>query len=141
MKTNLMKAAEAHCLKSRIPAFNIGDTVTVSVRILEGDKARLQPYTGVVIARRGSGMGEMFTVRRIVNNEGVERVFPVHSPNVAAVKVVRSGKIRRAKLYFLRDRVGKQRRLRERRARMGVEAAVAAAEAPANTGETAAANA
>lgn len=129
MRSKLIEAAEAHCRKSKLPVFGIGDTVTVSVRIVEGDKTRLQPYTGVVIARRGAGMGQMFTVRRIVNNEGVERVFPTHSPNVAAVKVVRSGRIRRAKLYFLRDRVGKQRRLRDRRAKMGVEAASVAAEA------------
>ncbi len=123
MRNKLMEAAEAPSRKSKIPAFQIGDTVTVSVRIAEGDKTRLQPYTGVVIARRGTGMGEMFTVRRIVNNEGVERVFPIHSPNVAAVKVVRSGKVHRGKLYFLRDRVGKQRRLRERRSKTGLDAA------------------
>ncbi len=122
MSHKLIEAAEAACRKSKVPGFRIGDTVTVSVRIVEGDKERLQPYTGVVIGRRGRGMGEMFTVRRIVNNEGVERVFPIHSPSVAGIKVIRSGKVRRAKLYFLRDRVGKQRRLRERRGRTGLDA-------------------
>jgi large subunit ribosomal protein L19 len=122
MSHKLIEAAEAACRKSKVPSFRIGDTVTVSVRIVEGDKERLQPYTGVVIGRRGTGLGEMFTVRRIVNNEGVERIFPIHSPSVAAVKVTRTGKVRRAKLYFLRERVGKQRRLRERRSRTGAEA-------------------
>jgi len=115
MSRKLIEAAESASLRNRNAKFQIGDTVTVSVRIVEGDKERLQPYTGVVIARRGSGMRETFTVRRIVNNEGVERIFPLHSPNVAAIKVVRTGKVRRAKLYYLRDRVGKARRLRERR--------------------------
>ncbi|GMU22067.1 MAG: 50S ribosomal protein L19 [Phycisphaerae bacterium] len=101
--------------QSDVPQFAIGDTVTVHVRIVEGEKERVQPYTGVVIARRGRGMTENFTVRRIVNNEGVERIFPVHSPKIAKVEVVRSGHVRRAKLYYLRDRVGKSRRLRDRK--------------------------
>jgi large subunit ribosomal protein L19 len=116
MSHKLIEAAEAACRKSKMPSFRIGDTVTVSVRIVEGDKERLQPYIGVVIGRRGTGLSEMFTVRRIVNNEGVERVFPIHSPSVAGVKVVRTGKVARAKLYYLRERVGKKRRLRERKA-------------------------
>jgi large subunit ribosomal protein L19 len=98
-----------------MPKFAIGDTVTVHVRIIEGEKERIQPYSGVVIARRGAGMGETFTVRRIVNNEGVERIFPMHSPKIGKVEVVRSGHVRRAKLYYLRDRVGKSRRLRDRK--------------------------
>lgn len=101
--------------KNVIPKFAIGDTVTVKVRITEGGKERVQPYTGVVIARRGRGMSETFTVRRIVNNEGVERIFPIHSPKVAGIEIVSSGHTRRAKLYYLRDRVGKARRLREKR--------------------------
>src|SRR5512146_2680618 len=113
MSHKLIEAAEAACRKSKVPSFRIGDTVTVSVRIVEGDKERLQPYTGVVIGRRGKGMGEMFTVRRIVNNEGVERVFPLHSPKIAQIEVVRGGRVRRAKLYYLRDRVGKSTRLKE----------------------------
>src|SRR5512146_996885 len=125
MSHKLIEAAEAACRKSKVPSFRIGDTVTVSVRIVEGDKERLQPYTGVVIGRRGTGMSEMFTVRRIVNNEGVERVFPMHSPSVAGVKVIRTGEVRRAKLYYLRERVGKKRRLRERQGRVGAEAGAA----------------
>ena len=108
----LNKAAEAS-RKKDVPEFRIGDTVGVHVRIVEGDKERVQVFTGTVISRRGSGVSEMFTVRRIVNNEGVERTFPVHSPKVGDVEVVRGGKTRRAKLYFLRGRVGKKTRLKE----------------------------
>jgi large subunit ribosomal protein L19 len=111
----LIQAVEEPAKKEIVPQFAIGDTVTVRVRITEGEKERVQPYTGVVIGRRGSGMSESFTVRRIVNNEGVERVFPLHSPKVAGVDVVSSGHTRRAKLYYLRDRIGKARRLREKR--------------------------
>ena len=111
----LMQAVEDAGGKPDVPEFAIGDTVTVHVRIVEGDKKRIQPYTGVVIARRGQDMGETFTVRRIVANEGVERVFPLHSPQVAKVEVVRSGHVRRAKLYYLRDRIGKARRLKDKR--------------------------
>jgi len=110
----LIQAVEDQA-KSEVPEFHIGDTVTVYVRIVEGDKRRLQPYTGVVIARRGRGMGESFTVRRIVNNEGVERVFPLQSPKIAKLEVVRSGRVRRAKLYYLRQRVGKATRVKEKR--------------------------
>jgi large subunit ribosomal protein L19 len=111
----LIQAVEEPAKKEKLPEFAIGDTVTVRVRIIEGEKERVQPYTGVVISRRGRGMSETFTVRRIVNNEGVERVFPLHSPKVAGVDVVSSGHTRRAKLYYLRDRIGKARRLREKR--------------------------
>jgi large subunit ribosomal protein L19 len=96
-------------------AFAVGDTVVVTLKIAEGDKERLQDFEGVVIARRGRALDEMFTVRRLVGDEGVERVFPLHSPKIASIKVRRSGKVRRSKLYFLRDRVGKARKLRERR--------------------------
>jgi len=115
----LIEAAEQTSKRSDVPKFNVGDTVTVKVRIIEGDKKRVQPYAGVVIARRGCGLGETFTVRRIVNNEGVERVFPLHSPKIAGVEVVRGGHVRRAKLYYLRDRVGKAQRLREKRRGLG----------------------
>jgi large subunit ribosomal protein L19 len=98
-----------------IAAFEIGDTVDVHQRILEGAKERIQIFQGVVIARKGEGLQEMFTVRRIVQGEGVERVFPVHSPRIAKVEVKRTGEVRRAKLYYLRDRVGKATRLRERK--------------------------
>jgi large subunit ribosomal protein L19 len=98
-----------------LPDFQIGDTVDVHQRILEGQKERVQVYSGVVIARRGNGPREMFTVRRIVQGEGVERVFPVNSPKIAKIEVKRTGEVRRAKLYYLRDRVGKATRLRERK--------------------------
>ena len=111
----LLKAVEESSLRKDPLNFEIGDTVDVHTRILEGDKERIQIFTGVVIARRGSGTREMFTVRRIVAGEGVERTFPVHSPKVAKVVVKRHGKVRRAKLYYLRDRVGKATRLAERR--------------------------
>lgn len=109
----LEKVAQVH-LKETVPQFDIGDTVDVQVRIVEGEKTRIQIFTGTVIARKGRGINEMFTVRRIVNNEGVERVFPIHSPNVVDVLVKRSGCHRRGKLYFLRGRTGKAVRLRER---------------------------
>ena len=101
--------------EKEIDKFEIGDTVDVHNRILEGNKERTQIFNGVVIARSGSGSREMFTVRRIVSGEGVERKFPVHSPKIAKIVVKRSGVTRRAKLYYLRDRVGKAVRLRERR--------------------------
>jgi large subunit ribosomal protein L19 len=97
--------------------FNIGDTVNVHTRILEGDKERIQIFSGLVIARRGTGTREMFTVRRIVAGEGVERTFPVNSPKIARLEVLRHGRVRRAKLFYLRDRVGKATKLTERRAR------------------------
>lgn len=110
--------------------FDIGDTVVVTLRIVEGEKERLQDFEGTVIARGGRGLDEMFTVRRIVANEGVERIFPMQSPRIASIKTIRSGKVRRCKLYYLRDRVGKARKLRERRitaaARKAAEAARAA---------------
>ena len=115
MRQAMIEAVERDHLKQNVPDVAIGDTVTVHVRIVEGGKERVQPFSGVVIARRGAGINEMFTVRRIVNNEGVERVFPVHSPRIAKVEVTRSGKVRRAKLYYLRDRVGKATRIKEKR--------------------------
>ena len=113
MSQELLKKAAEASMKEDVPEFEVGDTVGVHVRIVEGDKERTQIFTGTVIARRGSGISETFTVRRIVNNEGVERTFPVHSPKVADVEVVRHGRTRRAKLYFLRGRVGKATRLKE----------------------------
>ena len=109
----LEKVAQVH-LKETVPQFDIGDTVDVKVRIVEGEKTRIQIFTGTVIARKGRGISETFTVRRIVNNEGVERIFPLHSPNVIDIKAIRSGKTRRAKLYFLRKRTGKSVRLAQR---------------------------
>lgn len=107
MKTEILDAVESKDLKENIPYFEIGDTVDVRCRIREGDKERVQVFTGTVIARRGRGINETFTVRRTVGQEGVERIFPLHSPNVVDVKAIRSGKTRRAKLYFLRQRSGK----------------------------------
>ena len=115
----LLKQVEEACFRKNELTFNIGDTVDVHTRILEGDKERIQIFSGVVMARRGSGTREMFTVRRIVAGEGVERTFPLHSPKVADVVVKRHARVRRAKLYFLRERVGKATRLVERRAREG----------------------
>lgn len=115
----MIKAAiatvEQSNLKKDVPQFEVGDTVDVHAKILEGNKERIQIFSGTVIARSGSGAREMFTVRRIVAGEGVERKFPVHSPRVDKVEVKRSGVVRRAKLYFLRDRVGKAVKLKERR--------------------------
>jgi len=108
-----MNKAAAGSIKKDLPQFEIGDTVGVHCKIVEGDKERVQVFTGTVIGRRGSGMSEMFTVRRIVNNEGVERTFPIHSPRIGQIEIVRHGRVRRAKLYFLRDRVGKATRLKE----------------------------
>ena len=115
MSQQILELVEKSSLKTDVPEFNIGDTVDVHTKILEGDKERIQVFTGVVIARSGSGSREMFTVRRIVANEGVERKFPLHSPRIEKIEVKRSGVVRRAKLYFLRDRTGKSVRLKERR--------------------------
>ena len=112
---DLTKLAEASSLRETPLQFEIGDTVNVHTRILEGDKERIQIFTGAVIATRGRGMGESFTVRRIVAGEGVERTFPVNSPKIAELEIVRHGIVRREKLYYLRDRTGKAKRLKERR--------------------------
>ena len=98
---------EKKYLKDNIPEFHVGDTVDVHVRVKEGDKERIQVFRGTVIVRRGSGSRETFKVRRIVQGEGVERTFPLHSPSIADIKVFRQGKVRRARLYYLRKRVGK----------------------------------
>ncbi|MSQ95870.1 MAG: 50S ribosomal protein L19 [Gemmataceae bacterium] len=116
MKNKLMAAVEAPGIKKDVLQFDIGDQVDVHQRILEGEKERTQVFSGLVISRRGEGMCEMFTVRRVVQGEGVERTFPLNSPKIAKVDVKRSGKVRRAKLYYLRDRLGKEAtRLRERK--------------------------
>jgi len=115
MRNTLIEAAEQPYRKPETPRFRVGDTVSVAVKIVEGEKERVQNFIGVVIARRGPGLTETFTVRRIVNNEGVERIFPIHSPKVLGIKVLRSGVARRAKLYYLRQRFGKSAKLRERR--------------------------
>lgn len=115
MDRKILDLVEASSLKEEKPEFEIGDTVDVHTRILEGSKERIQVFSGTVIAMSGAGTREMFVVRRIVAGEGVERKFPLHSPRIAKVEVKRSSVVRRAKLYFLRDRIGKATRLKERR--------------------------
>ncbi len=114
MQNKFMELVERSSMKETVPKFEIGDTVDVHVRILEGEKERIQVFNGVVIAKSGTKTREMFVVRRIVQGEGVERKFPVHSPRIADIVVKRSGKVRRAKLYYLRERSGKAVRLKER---------------------------
>ena len=109
-----LKTISDASLKQEVPAFAVGDTVKVHVRIKEGDKSRIQVFEGTVIAKKHGGISETFTVRRVSYGVGVERVFPLHSPNVAAVKVIRKGKVRRSKLYYLRDRVGKAAKVKEK---------------------------
>ncbi len=111
---NLIKEFESEQLKKQLPEIYVGDTVKVGVKITEGNKERVQPYEGVVIARRHGGLNETITVRRIFQGIGVERVFMLHSPQVASLKVERRGKVRRAKLFYLRDRVGKATRVKQR---------------------------
>jgi large subunit ribosomal protein L19 len=115
----LLKLAEESSLRNDPLHFEIGDTVAVHTRILEGEKERIQIFSGIVVARRGAGTREMFTVRRIVAGEGVERSFPTHSPKIAKLEVKRHGRVRRAKLYYLAGRVGKATRLTERRGKTG----------------------
>ena len=109
-----LKTMTAPLLKEDAPAFEVGDTVKVSVRITEGERVRNQIFEGTVIARKGGDIAETFTVRRVSYGVGVERVFPIHSPNIGKVEVIRHGKVRRSKLYFLRDRVGKSARVKEK---------------------------
>ncbi len=108
-----LKLISNSSLKSDVPVINVGDTVKVHVRIAEGDKSRIQIFEGTVIAKKHGGINETFTVRRVAHGCGIERVFPVHSPVVEKVEVVRSGKVRRAKLYYLRSRVGKAAKVKE----------------------------
>ena len=121
-----LRAVEREGLRADLPGFDAGDTVRVMVRVKEGDKERLQAFEGVCIARRGGGINETFTVRKISAGVGVERIFPLHSPAIAEIVVVREGRVRRAKLYFLRRLAGKAARIREHR---GVAAAQPAAPA------------
>lgn len=115
MKNRLLTLVEEKAMRTDAPKFEIGDQVDVHQRILEGQKERIQIFSGTVIAMRGDGMREMYTVRRIVQGEGVERIFPLHSPKIAKVEIKRTGEVRRAKLFYLRKRVGKATRLRERK--------------------------
>ena len=109
---NLKKIFESS-MKKELPKFNVGDTVRVDVNIKEGERERIQVFEGIVIAKKGSRISETFTVRRVSYGVGVERVFPIHSPNVRDVKVIRRGRVRRSKLYYLRDRVGKAAKVKE----------------------------
>ena len=119
MRNELFDVIESGNLREEPLQFEIGDTVDVHCKIQEGNKERIQVFSGVVIARKGGGISETFTVRRIVAGEGVERIFPVHTPKIAKLEVKRHGRVRRAKLYYLRERVGKATRLAERRAKKG----------------------
>lgn len=110
----IIRSIEAEQLKSDLPIIHVGDTIRVGVRIQEGGKERVQPYEGTVIAMRNGGINETITVRRVFQGVGVERVFLLHSPRVASIQIIRRGKARRAKLYYLRDRVGKATRLKQR---------------------------
>lgn len=139
---NIIDVVEKESMKENAPQFKVGDLVDVHVKTVEGDKERIQIFNGMVIRRKGSGIRETFTVRRIVQGEGVERIFPVHSPNVTDVKVKKSHKTRRAKLYYLRDRKGKSARLKEVRRRVKKTSSaketvpVVAADEPAEPAET-----
>lgn len=112
---DLLRAIEQDYCKdgAQVPDFRIGDTVDVGVRIREGNKTRIQKFNGIVIARKGEGLRETFTVRRVVQGQGVERIFPIHCPSVESIDVVRRGKVRRAKLHYLRERTGRAARVRE----------------------------
>ena len=131
MKNKYIAAVEESQLRPDKPQFAVGDTVDVHQRILEGEKERIQIFSGTVIARKGEGAREMFTVRRIVQGEGVERIFPVHSPKIAKVEVKRTGSIRRSKLYYLRKRVGKATRVREREVKPSANGSPKKGETPA----------
>ena len=117
-----LKAVQREGLREDLPDFRPGDTIRVVVRVREGDKERLQAFEGVCIARRGSGISETFTVRKVSAGVGVERIFPLHSPTIAQIELVRKGRVRRAKLYYLRRLAGKAARIRERRELTGEEA-------------------
>src|SRR5213596_4405473 len=129
-----LRAIEREGVKTNLPAFDPGDTIRVMVRVREGDKERLQAFEGVCIARRGGGVSATFTVRKISNGVGVERIFPVHSPMIADISVVRRGRVRRAKLYYLRHLTGKATRIRERKAKVTVPGSETIAEAATETG-------
>jgi large subunit ribosomal protein L19 len=116
---NKVDVVESSRMRDDLPEFWPGDTVKVNVRVVEGTRSRIQVYEGVVIARQGGGLRETFTVRKISFGVGVERIFPLHSPVIESIEVTRRGKVRRAKLYYLRDRVGKKARIKEKRDLVG----------------------
>lgn len=119
MSQTIIQEIQQSQIKADLPKIQVGDTIDVHVRIIEGSKERIQIFNGVVISKRGGGLTETITVRRIVANEGVERIFPLHSPRIAKIEVKHRGHVRRAKLYYLRERVGKKRRLRDRQRGLG----------------------
>ncbi len=139
MNQALLDRIEAQFLKKEPAVFKVGDTVRVHTKVVEGDKERIQIFTGVVIGRRGHGINETFTVRRISYGEGVERVFPMHSPRIDKVEVERHGAVRRAKLTYLRKRIGRGATLVKEKASAGAMAAAAAANAAASAANAAAA--
>lgn len=112
---DLIRAVESEQLRTDIPRFQAGDTVRVHVKVVEGSNERIQIFEGIVLRRMGGGINELFTVRKISQGVGVERTFPIHSPRIAKIEVVRQGKVRRARLYYLRERSGRAARIRERR--------------------------
>ncbi len=114
MSTDLMSVVEATQFRDDLPDFDVGDTVNVHLRVVEGEKERIQKFEGICLNRRGSGSSETFTVRKMTEGTGVERIFPMHSPRIAKIEVTRRGKVRRSNLSFLRDRVGKSARVKER---------------------------
>jgi large subunit ribosomal protein L19 len=111
---DLIKALNEQYMKPKLPDINVGDTVRVSIKVKEGNRERTQMFDGTVIARKHGGINETITVRRISHNVGCEKVFPIHAPNIISIDTIRHGKVRRAKLYYLRDRVGKQAKVKER---------------------------
>ncbi|HXI35038.1 MAG TPA: 50S ribosomal protein L19 [Gemmatimonadales bacterium] len=125
-----LRAIEREGLRTDLPTFDPGDTLRVMVRVREGEKERVQAFEGVCIARRGGGINETFTVRKISAGVGVERIFPLHSPSIASLELVRKGRVRRAKLYFLRRLAGKAARIREKRGAVAVPATEPATEQP-----------
>jgi large subunit ribosomal protein L19 len=135
MSQDIIAAVNQSQIRKDLPVLSIGDTVDVHVRIVEGAKERIQVFSGVIIAVAGTGINRMVTVRRIVANEGVERVFPVNSPRIAKIEIKRHGHVRRSKLYYLRERVGKKRRLRDRQ--RGLESATRVEGEAATTGQAA----
>jgi len=129
--SKIIQDLEKRQLKENLPDFRVGDTVDVGVKIIEGDKERVQVFSGTVVARHGHGLNETFTVRRIVQGEGVERVFLVHSPKLTSIEVTHRGQVRRAKLYYLRGRVGKATRIKGQRMSAKTDAAAAQPKEPA----------
>ncbi|RJR28599.1 MAG: 50S ribosomal protein L19 [Candidatus Latescibacterota bacterium] len=111
---DILNQIAAKRMKESVPPFSVGDTVRVDVRVVEGGRERVQAFQGTIIQRRGSGLGETFTVRKVTQGVGVERIFPLHSPNVSAIRVLRRGKVRRAKLFYLRQLMGKAARIEEK---------------------------